>query len=153
MKSRESESLLDHDISIPMGNGHGNANANARSTQEEHHMIRRQSKHISDMRNNYATSNSSNNETSLCNTPYSMNGENLQKKETTSHDEVAEACCSTQRATNKRSNKARSASQSPKLHKSPKSVIKASREQTCSDLDLKGVTAYESSKSERSIIF
>ncbi|XP_027064507.2 ubiquitin carboxyl-terminal hydrolase 15-like [Coffea arabica] len=143
-KSRESDSLLDHDVSIPMGVSYGNANANARSTQEEHHMIRRQSKHISDMRNNYATSNSSNNETSLCNTPYSMNGENLQKKETTSHDEVAEACCSTQRATNKRSNKARSASQSPKLHKSPKSVIKASREQTCSDLDLKGVTAYKS---------
>ncbi|KAL3503027.1 hypothetical protein ACH5RR_037476 [Cinchona calisaya] len=143
-KSRESDTLQDHD-DIPSGVSNGDSNS--RSTQEERCMLRWQSNHVLDMRNSYATSNLSNSEMSLCNIPSDfMKGENLQKKETTFHDELTKACSSTQRASSKRSNKAKSAShpQGSTLHKSPKSMMKPSREQTCPDLDQKGVAAYDS---------
>ncbi|CAI9088940.1 OLC1v1023401C1 [Oldenlandia corymbosa var. corymbosa] len=147
-KVRENKSSKDREVNISSGLSRGQTNT--RNSQEEGHMLSKQSKHAFDARKTHGTSSSANSEMSFGNTHSdSVNGENLVKRESTSLEEDRNFCSLTERASTKRSNKTKSASSSlvSKHHKSPKPTMKSSREQTCLDMEQKVVTAYDSKTS------
>ena len=112
-----------------------------------------QSENIFESKNDFGFSSSASrakNASSLCNIQTELiTGRSSVRVGSTSSDEKVPLDCSSGGTSTKRSNIAKSASHLPgaKMHRSPKSMVKASMEQSCSDMERKGQSTDESSRS------
>lgn len=134
-----------------MVGGFSNGHSAPRSSMHDSHKSQSQNKKILDSRTNFGISNGRNThdiEMEL------VNGGSLLRGGISSNDEMLKLTCSPERTSMKKSNKYKSASHSPgtKMYKSPKTTVKSSREQSCSDMDNKGQIADESSKYHGSLL-
>ncbi|KAI8008614.1 Ubiquitin carboxyl-terminal hydrolase 15 [Camellia lanceoleosa] len=144
----EEEIPRTHNVNILGGFSNGHA---ARSTMHESHDLQSQHEKIFDSRTNLGVSSSfssANPGTNACDIEAElMSGrENFFMEGITSKDETVELNCSSEAISTKRSIKAKSASHSPgtKMHRSQKSTMKTSIDQSCSEMERKGQIVDES---------
>uniref|UniRef100_A0A5B6ZPA0 ubiquitinyl hydrolase 1 n=1 Tax=Davidia involucrata TaxID=16924 RepID=A0A5B6ZPA0_DAVIN len=130
-------------VNIP--GGFSNGQPTSRSTTHESQKLQGQHESIFDSRTNFgmlSSLNSAKNGTNAC----VIDRDLISDRRDSSSDETVELNCSSEMTSMKRSIKAKSASHPPgtKMHKSPKSMMKVSREQPCSEIERKGQTANKS---------
>ncbi|XP_059662800.1 ubiquitin carboxyl-terminal hydrolase 15 isoform X2 [Cornus florida] len=130
-----------HNVNIPGGFSNGE---HKRSTTNDGHNLQSKPESVFDSITDFGESSSSNsakNGTNLCGIEMDLllDRQNLAGEGLTSNDEKVELNCSSEMILMKRTIKTRSGSYSPgsKMYKSPKLMMKASREQSCSDLERK----------------
>ncbi|KAA8524077.1 hypothetical protein F0562_010492 [Nyssa sinensis] len=145
----EEEIPKKHIVNIPGGSSNGQPTS--RSTVHESHKLQSQCESIFDSRTNFGMLSSlysAKKETDVCDIEMDLlsDRQNKLKEGVTSNDETAELNCDSDMTSMKRSIKTKSASHSPrtKMYKSLKSIMKASREQSCSEMEMKGQIADES---------
>ncbi|KAI8552322.1 hypothetical protein RHMOL_Rhmol06G0257800 [Rhododendron molle] len=133
-------------INSGISNGHA-----TRRTMHENDDLRSPHENIFDARTNFGVTSSLSSAkpgTNGCDIERDMMSSraNFLREETTSKGEIVELNCSSDMNLMKRNNKAKSAGHplGTKMSKSPKSMMKESREQLCSDMERKGQIADES---------